>query len=213
VVTRVKICGITRLHDALHAVEWGADALGFVFTPRSPRFLSTRRARGIIRELPPFVIPVGVFVDAPRAEILAAIQECGLGAVQLHGRESPAFCGRFPVKVIKAFRVKGSRLPAGISSYGVHALLLDTYERGKPGGTGLSFPWEIARRAGRYGRVILAGGLNPGNVVRAIETARPYAVDVSSGVESRPGVKDPQLLRVFLETVKGHSFSGRGPLP
>lgn len=209
-MTRVKICGITRMRDACRAVDWGADALGFVFFPGSPRFIAPRRAGAIIRTLPPFVAAVGVFVDSPLEEVLGAIAECGLTAVQLHGRESPAFCARLPVKVVKSFRVRGSRLPRGLAAYPVDALLLDAYRKGVAGGTGLCFPWETARRAGRFGRVILAGGLCPENVIEAIETARPYAVDVSSGVERSPGVKDARLLRDFLRRVREHGCRAGG---
>lgn len=201
-MTRVKICGITRWKDARIAVDHGADALGFVFYDKSPRFLSAGKARQIIRKLPPFVASVGVFVDAPLEEIQSIVQTCGLTAVQLHGGESPAFCNHFSTKVIKAFRVRGNRLPAKISRYDVHALLLDTFRAGIPGGTGHVFPWEVARKAKRYGRVVLAGGLNNGNVSEAVRSVKPYAVDVSSGVEEKPGIKDPRLLKEFLERVK-----------
>jgi phosphoribosylanthranilate isomerase len=201
-VTRVKVCGITRLPDALAAVEWGADALGFVFYPGSPRFITPTRARGIIRALPPFVATVGVFVDSPLAEILSVVETCGLTAVQLHGTESTALCRRIPVGVIKAFRVKGARLPVGLGSCDADAILLDAFRKEAPGGTGVSFPWQVALEARRYGRIILAGGLNARNVTRAIAAARPYAVDVSSGVEQEPGKKDPVLLKQFLERVK-----------
>jgi phosphoribosylanthranilate isomerase len=198
----VKVCGITRLPDALAAVEWGADALGFVFYPGSPRFIAPPKARDIIRALPPFVAAVGVFVDSPLAEIKTVVEACGLTAVQLHGTESPALCQRIPVSVIKAFRVRGSRLPAGLGCCRADAILLDTFRKAVPGGTGVSFRWEVALEARRYGRIILAGGLNAENVTRAIAAARPYAVDVSSGVEKEPGKKDPVLLKQFLERVK-----------
>jgi phosphoribosylanthranilate isomerase len=187
--------------DALRAVELGADALGFIFYSGSPRYIPPEKAAEIIRRLPPFVAAVGVFVDATAQEIGSAVRTCCLSAVQLHGREGPAFCREMPVKVIKGFRVKGNRLPPGISRFAVDALLLDTFRAGVHGGTGEVFDWEVARRAGRYGKIILAGGLNPGNVREAVRTVRPFAVDVSSGVEAAPGKKDPALLRDFFRQV------------
>jgi phosphoribosylanthranilate isomerase len=200
-VIRVKVCGITRRKDARLAVDLGADALGFIFYPKSPRYIEPEKAAEIIRGLPPFVGSVGVFVDAPARRVRSVVRTCSLSAVQLHGEESPEFCSNFSVKVIKGFRVKGNRLPRGISRYAVDALLLDTFKTGVPGGTGEVFPWEVARRAERYGRIILAGGLKPGNVRRAVETVRPFAVDVSSGVESAPGRKDIKLLEAFFDQV------------
>lgn len=201
-MTKVKVCGITRWQDARIAVDHGVDALGFIFYPKSPRFLSPEKARYIIRKLPPFVTTVGVFVDAPLEEIQSLVLQCGLSSVQLHGHESPAFCKKCSTKVIKAFRVRGNRIPAGISRYAVDAFLLDTHRTGMPGGTGSIFPWDVARKARRYGKIILAGGLNVENISRAIRFVRPYAVDVSSGVEEKPGKKDPGLLRDFLKLAK-----------
>jgi len=200
-VTRVKVCGITRLEDARRAVDLGADALGFIFHPGSPRCISPEKAAEIIGRLPPFVACVGVFVNTSARRVRSVVRACRLSAVQFHGEESPDYCGGFPVKVIKGFRVKGSRLPAGISRYAVDALLLDTFRAGVPGGTGRVFDWDVARRAARYGRIILAGGLTPGNVREAVETVRPFAVDVASGVESSPGKKDPALLAEFFRQV------------
>ncbi len=200
-MTRVKVCGITRRKDALRAVELGADALGFIFYPKSPRYIPPEKAAEIIRSLPPFVASVGVFVDASVREIRSAVRTCLLSAAQLHGMESPAYCREISVKVIKAFRVQGNRLPRGISRYAVDALLLDTFQSGVHGGTGKVFDWDVARRAGRYGKIILAGGLNAGNVREAVESVRPFAVDVSSGVETAPGKKDPKLLEEFFRQV------------
>jgi len=200
-VSRVKVCGITRPEDARHAVDLGADALGFVFHPGSPRCIDPEEAAEIVRSLPPFVASVGVFVDASVRRVRSVLGTCRLTAVQFHGQETPAYCRAFPVKVIKAFRVKANRLPSGIARYTVDALLLDTFRAGLPGGTGQVFDWAVARRAGRYGRIILAGGLNPGNVREAVEAVRPFAVDVSSGVESAPGKKDPKLLEEFFRQV------------
>jgi len=201
-VTRVKVCGITRPRDARTAVDLGAAALGFIFYPGSPRYIDPDKAAEIIRGLPPFVASVGVFVDAPAGRVRSVIRACSLAAVQLHGAEPPEFCASLPVKVIKGFRVREGRMPPGISRYAVDALLLDTYRAGVPGGTGEVFPWEVACRARRYGKIILAGGLNPGNVREAVEAVRPYAVDVSSGVEAAPGIKDAGLLEAFFRQVR-----------
>ncbi len=201
-MTRVKVCGITRLRDALAAVNHGADALGFVFVPESPRFTSADQAKRIIQRVPPFVASVGVFMDAPREEVLAHVQLCGLTAVQFHGNETPEDCRGMPARVIKAFRVKGNRLPARITRYSVDAILLDTYLAGTAGGTGRVFPWEVAVRAKKHGRIILAGGLNSRNIEKAIKVVRPYAVDVSSGVEQSPGKKDVRRIKEFIEKAK-----------
>jgi len=202
-VTRVKICGITRPEDADRACASGADALGFVFHPQSPRAIDPERAREMVARLPPFVVSVGVFVDRPLQEVLDIAERCRLNAVQLHGREDPDYCSRIPLKVIKAFRIAGERLPEEICRYEVDAILLDTYRPGVPGGTGETFCWDLARQAKRFGRVILAGGLTCDNVAQAIAQVDPYAVDVSSGVEQEPGRKDPVLLAEFVRRAKG----------
>ncbi|MGW8322645.1 MAG: phosphoribosylanthranilate isomerase, partial [Thermodesulfobacteriota bacterium] len=201
-MTRVKVCGITALEDALRAADLGADAVGFIFYPKSPRYIPPPEAAEIIRRLPPFVASVGVFVDCPSGEIDSIAAACSLTAVQLHGSETPEFCDQFRMKVIKAFRVRNARLPQEIEGYRTDAILLDAFVEGSPGGTGKTFCWEVAREAKRFGRVILAGGLNCENIRNAIETVRPYAVDVSSGVETGPGKKDPKRLAEFLKTVK-----------
>ncbi len=206
-MTRVKVCGITNSEDAMRAVDLGTDALGFIFYPKSPRNILPADAAEIIRGLPPFVASVGVFVDAPSKQIEAIVSECGLTAVQLHGSETPDFCGRFRVKTIKAFRVKDARLPPEIDRYRTDAILLDTYREGMAGGTGETFSWDVAVEAKRYGRVILAGGLTCENIRNAIETVRPYAVDVSSGVEIEPGRKDPKKLTQFVTRAKERPLS------
>ncbi len=200
---RVKICGITRLEEALAAVEAGADALGFMFYPASPRQIEPAAAAAICRALPPWVHRVGVFVDVPEAHIRELVQRCGLSALQLHGRESPAFCRRFEWPVIKAFRVRGPESLAELTDYDTAAWLLDSYVPGQLGGTGAGFNWDLAARAVRLGRpVILAGGLTPANVAAAVRQVRPYGVDVSSGVERAPRVKDPELMRAFVAAVR-----------
>lgn len=203
-MVRVKICGITNPGDARAAVELGADALGFVFA-HSPRQITPERARKLAKSIPPFITPVGVFVDEELEKVQAIARFCGLGAVQLHGNESTTYAGglRGKYSVIKAFRIRSLRELVLLRRYRVDAFLLDSYEKGRPGGTGKTFPWEIARRARSFGPIILAGGLNPYNVREAIEMVRPFAVDVSSGVEIRPGKKDRHLMRQFIEAAKG----------
>jgi phosphoribosylanthranilate isomerase len=199
---KVKICGITRREDAEAAVEAGADALGFIFTRSSPRFITPEDAAGIVRGLPPFVTPVGVVVNASRAEVFDYARVSGVRALQFHGEETPADVGGFGLPVIKAFRVGADFDPASLSGYAVSAYLLDAFDAGRRGGTGRTFPWEIAVRAGSYGRVILSGGLNPGNIAEAARVVQPYACDVSSGVESAPGRKDPGLLRLLFDALR-----------
>jgi phosphoribosylanthranilate isomerase len=200
---KVKICGITRMKDAIAAVDAGADALGFVFYERSPRFLSTHAAAEIIRELPPFIAKVGVFVDAGQETVERARSVCGLDTLQFHGEESPEFCERFGVKAIKAFRVRGPETIEQAKRYRHVAWLLDSFVPGELGGTGATFNWDLAREAGKFSRmIILAGGLSPDSVTEAVRQAKPFAVDVSSGVESAPGQKDAQKVRAFIAAAK-----------
>jgi phosphoribosylanthranilate isomerase len=202
-MVQVKICGITRLEDARVAVEAGADALGFVFYPPSPRCVTPEQAEQIIQRLPPFVTTVGLFVDVPLDTVHETALWCGLDRVQLHGRETPEFCARVRRPVIKAFRIKNADSLADLPGYRVAAYLLDAYVEGAlPGGTGASFAWELAAQAKPYGPVILAGGLSPENIEAAIAQIHPYGVDVSSGVESVPGVKDHQKVRQFIQRAK-----------
>ena len=198
---RVKICGITRLEDALLAVSLGAHALGFIFFKKSPRYVSPEVARNIIQSLPPFVQTVGVFVNEKAEVIRKTAQFCGLNLIQLHGNESPDFCVELGLPCIKAFRIKDEKSLKSLPSYKgkVKAWLLDTYKKDLPGGTGETFNWDLALRAKTYGvPVILAGGLGPDNIEAAIKTVQPYAVDVNSGIEVSPGVKDKELIeRLF----------------
>lgn len=200
---RVKICGITNLDDALVAAEAGADAIGFVFYRRSPRFVEPERAAEIAWALPPFVDRVGVFVNASRADIARIADECGLTAVQLHGEEPPELCEGWRVPVIKALRTGADGPHPDPSGYpGARAFLVDAHVPSARGGTGNLADWGIARELARRLRVILAGGLTAQNVGEAIRVVRPYAVDVSSGVEIHPGVKDPGKIAAFLEAVR-----------
>ena len=196
---RVKICGITNVEDALSAAELGADALGFIFVKSSPRYISPKTARKIIQELPPFMVPVGVFADMTHDDILEIIEQTGIGCVQLHGEETPRQLANYPVPVYKSFRVDASFNPEILRRYKGSAYLLDTKTPGVPGGTGQTFDWNIAIRAKEYGRIILAGGLNAENIVKAARMVQPYAVDVNSGVEERPGKKDPEKLKLLFE--------------
>jgi phosphoribosylanthranilate isomerase len=206
-MVRVKICGITNLEDALLAAELGADALGFIFYPKSPRHIAPEAAREIIAQLPPFVAAVGVFVDeeAPVVRDLAA--KVGLDWVQLHGQESPEYCRQLDRKVIKSFRIQDESSLKELESFqgAAQALLLDTYRQGQVGGTGEIFDWQLAREAKGYGPIILAGGLTVENVAQAIRLAQPQAVDTASGTEAAPGKKDPEKLWAFFKSVRGVS--------
>jgi phosphoribosylanthranilate isomerase len=195
-MTRVKICGITDLEDALAAVQCGADALGFVFA-KSPRKIAPEKAREIVKQLPPFVTTVGVFMDEPTKRVKEIALFCHLQALQFHGDESPEYCRGFCQKVIKAFQVRDGSIAQLTSLYDVHAYLLDSWVGG---GSGQGFNWDLAR--GVHGRIILAGGLTPENVSAAITTVRPYAVDVSSGVERSPGKKDLHRMKEFIANVR-----------
>jgi phosphoribosylanthranilate isomerase len=196
---RIKICGITNKEDALAAAHLGADALGFVFAP-SPRKISAESAREIIKVLPPFVQTVGVFVDEDPERVSSMAARCGLDILQLHGSESVDYCSSFDRRVIKAVRLQSRDELKNLSKYVnvVDALLLDTYVPNKLGGTGITFDWKLAVEARRYGRIVLAGGLNPENVAAAISMVKPYAVDASSGLEKRPGVKDHKKMAQFM---------------
>lgn len=202
-MVRVKICGITNAEDAQDAVALGADALGFIFAD-SPRRITETAARVIIKSLPPFISSVGLFVNESIERVKDVCEFCGIYTVQLHGEESPEYLyGLAGYKIIKAFRVRDRNVLDILKDYSVDAFLLDSYTQGKMGGTGTSFPWEIAKEAKRFGQIIIAGGLTPENIADAIIVAHPYAVDVSSGVETRPGKKDKDLMKRFIAVVKG----------
>lgn len=199
---KVKICGITNLEDALAAIDAGADALGFVFHPRSPRHVFPEQASAIIRRLPPFIQAVGLFVDEPLEMVNETADLCGLDLVQLHGDEPPGYCDAVTRRVIKAFRVKEITCLEPMQDYRVSACLLDAWSPTAHGGTGRTFNWEVAACAARSYRIILAGGLTPENVAEAVRQVRPYGVDVSSGVESSPGRKDAERVREFINRAK-----------
>jgi phosphoribosylanthranilate isomerase len=202
-MVRVKICGITSLDDAIHAVRSGADALGFVFHEASPRYIFPEQAAAIIRALPPFIQAVGLFVNADSEFVNAMADRCRLDLVQLHGDEPPEFCELITRRVIKAIRVKEITSIEPIGNYRVAGILLDAFSPKAYGGTGLTFNWEIALAAGKFGSLILAGGLTPDNVRQAVERVVPYGVDVSSGVEMAPGRKDPKKVTEFIRKAKG----------
>jgi phosphoribosylanthranilate isomerase len=203
-MVRVKICGITNVEDALLACELGADAIGLNFYEKSPRCISPFTASRIISKLPPFVAAIGVFVNWQAAPVASLAKALGLSAAQLHGDESPALASEIAKKVpvIKALHVgKGSALPPFARYRGAAGFLLDAPHSGQFGGTGRTADWSAAQNASKSYRILLAGGLTPGNVAEAILAVRPYAVDVTSGVESKPGKKDPGKLRAFFDEV------------
>ncbi len=200
--TKVKICGTTSLNDALLAIESGADAVGFIFHKESPRNISEKDVKDIVVRLPPFIETVGVFVNETSDKVNRIAEQCRLTAVQLHGDESPAFCRRVKRRVIKAVRVKDAESLKGMSGYDVSGYLLDAFNEESRGGTGKIFDWNLALRAKKQGPVIIAGGLNPFNVYTAIHRVKPYGVDVCSGVEKSPGIKDPEKVGEFIKAVR-----------
>jgi phosphoribosylanthranilate isomerase len=206
-MVKVKICGITDLDDALAAVKYGADALGFVFYRKSPRYIGPDEASAIIRELPPLVTTVGVFVDEDRENVERVMDLAGLDVAQFHGSEPPDAC-LIRRRAIKAIRVRDVKDLEAMHQYRVSAYLLDTHSPHAPGGTGEVFNWDIALEAKKSGRIILAGGLTPGNIEEAAKRVRPYAVDVASGVEAEPGRKDHGKVRLFIERAKGFEAAG-----
>jgi phosphoribosylanthranilate isomerase len=200
---KVKICGITNLDDAIASVNFGADALGFVFFQGSPRCISIDKATVIIKKLPPFLTTVGVFVNESPEQIEKIISITGIDVVQLHGDETPENC-HISRHVIKAIRVKSLESLEPLIHYKdiISTFLLDTFTPDIAGGTGQIFNWDIAVEAKQFGRIILAGGLTPDNIIEAIRRVQPYAVDVSSGVESKKGEKDHEKMRLFIEKAK-----------
>ena len=202
-MTKVKICGIKTLSDAKFAVDYGADAIGFVFA-ESIRNVSKEKARAIVRKLPPFVTTVGLFVNDTAENIEAICRFCGLDTIQFHGNERPSLLNKLKAfKTIKAFRIQNEKDIIPIRKYKPDAILLDGYSENKMGGTGTSFDWKIVKKLRTSIPVIVAGGLTHLNVSQAIRIVNPYAVDVSSGVESIPGKKDRKLIKKFIDAAKG----------
>lgn len=199
---KVKICGMTSVEDAVTACELGADAVGMVFS-ESPRKVTLDAAREIAGRVSPFVTVVGVFVNEEKEFVSECLAYCKLDLIQLHGDETPGYCAAFAGRSIKSFRILEARDLSSLGSFSVRAALLDSRVEGSFGGTGRSFDWTIVGDVSRFGvPIILAGGLNPGNVARAIGIVRPYAVDVSSGVERAPGEKDHTLMGEFIRRAK-----------
>jgi len=204
---KIKICGITNREDALAAVECGANAIGFVFQSKSPRAVTPDTAKAIISEITPFIISVGVFVDEDKKEIERIAGYVGLNVIQLHGSEPPEAC-QLCRKVIKAIRVKDLTDLELLKKYKVSAFLLDTYAPHTIGGTGQIFNWDIAVEAKKFGKIILAGGLNPDNVEKAIKWVHPYGIDVATGIEgTKKGKKDHRKLKLFIERARKASLA------
>jgi phosphoribosylanthranilate isomerase len=210
-MTRVKVCGVTNTEDALSAAEAGADLLGFIFYPPSPRSVTPEQARQIIETVRVSVSPclpvsfVGVFVDEEPSTVQQIVARCGLDYAQLHGAESPEMVRALMsegIEVIKGFRVRNGGSLAEIERYRATVYLLDAYVPGQPGGTGQTFDWELAVQAKEYGPILLAGGLIPENVAEAVRVVRPWGVDVASGVEATPGRKDHDKVRRFIIAAK-----------
>ena len=201
---KIKICGITNPRDAEAAVELGVDALGFIFA-KSPRQIDPQEARDIIMMLPPFIKTLGVFVNEDAEKIREIVAFCGLDMIQFHGDEAPGVCQDFMPHAIKAFQLQDHANLEQIKPYQgkVRAVLFDTYSKEKRGGTGKTFDWNLAVKGKAFGiPVILSGGLSPFNIKEAIATVKPYAVDVNSGVEERPGKKDHALMKQIFEVIR-----------
>ena len=203
---KIKICGITNAQDAEAAVTAGADALGFVFYAQSPRCIEPAVAKRIIAQLPPFVLPVGVFVNHDRDTILKVFDECGLALAQLHGEETPTFCESLGRPVLRALRLRDRGSLLALAEYkgrmGVRGFVVDAFSTKAYGGTGQTGDWFLAREVAQAAPILLAGGLTPNNVQEAIRQVQPYGVDVSSGVEERPGQKNHEKIRAFTQAVR-----------
>jgi phosphoribosylanthranilate isomerase len=201
---KVKICGITNPADAESAVQAGADALGLMFYPGSPRYIPLERAQELARLMPPHVLRTGVFADPNPADVFAAIHLCQLNLLQFHGAETPEFCLQFGLMTMKAFRIRDADSLLSLSAYHTDAFLLDSHVAGQPGGTGEIFNWDLALPAKKFGKpIFLAGGLTPQNVAEAARKVEPFGVDVSSGVEQSPGKKDAKKMQDFIAAVRG----------
>lgn len=200
---KVKICGITNLTDALSAQNLGANALGFVFYPKSSRYILPEAAQKIISQLNKKIKKIGVFVNADPASVKKTAGICRLDMLQFHGDETPDFCRKFnKYKVIKAFRIKNEDSLKDIEKYPVDYYLFDTFKKDSFGGTGSNFNWDILKGLKTSKPFFLSGGLNPKNIIRALKAARADWVDVSSGVEAKPGIKDKKLLRDFIDKAR-----------
>ncbi len=200
---RVKICGVTRAEDVRVITKAGADAIGFQMSI-GPRKITPQQAKGLVKRVPPSIVPVGVFVNEALSKVKKLIKLCGFQAVQLHGEETASYCGKINVPVIKAIRMKNSGAFKEFRSFRVAAFLLDSYNKNIPGGTGQSFNFSWARKAVHMlpAPVLIAGGLTSDNVQKAIRSSRAFGVDVASGVEVRPGLKDPRKVSLFIRRAK-----------
>ncbi|MDP1992199.1 MAG: phosphoribosylanthranilate isomerase [Syntrophales bacterium] len=203
-MTEIKICGITRLEDALCAAACGADAVGFIFHKASPRYINPEKAKAIIRQLPGEIAKVGVFVNREREEVERTVATCGLDLIQLHGDESPAYCRLFPPeRVIKAVSPRTAGELRTLDIYEVRAFLIDARDAGRYGGTGKRADWELAARLGESHPLILAGGLDAENIEAALAAVAPPAVDINSGCELAPGIKDHDRMRQIVGMIRG----------
>jgi phosphoribosylanthranilate isomerase len=201
--TKIKICGLTSVADAVATAEAGADMIGLMFYEKSPRHISLAMAAEIARAVSPFVLKVGVFVNPEEALVSRAIAECGLSVLQFHGDEPSEFCTQFSLMSLKAIRVQNAESLNALENFQTDAFLLDAHSKSGLGGTGEKFNWDLALAAQKFGRpIFLAGGLTPENVADAVKQVRPFAVDVSSGVESAPGKKDAAKVRAFIQAVR-----------
>ena len=207
---KVKICGITRLQDAMDACDLGADVLGFNFVPSSPRYLNPYAAKDIIAALPPFITTVGIFADEDLPVMNDMAQFMNLDALQLHGHEDARYCREVKNPVVKAIRVESALDLEGVDEFDVSAYLLDARVEGMLGGSGKTFPWELAKSICRSHKVFVAGGLTSENVGRAVQMLAPYGVDTASGVESKPGIKDPVLVERFIRAARSAAMGNGG---
>jgi len=206
---KIKICGITNQIDGLHAIDSGADALGFVFYKKSPRHVSPKVVKSIVANLPPFVLPVGVFVNEEAQAVRDIMDECGLALAQIHGDETADYCESLGRPVIRGIRLRDRNTFMAMAEYKgrarVRGFVLDAYSETAYGGTGTTANWSLAKEAAQSFSFLLAGGLTSDNVQEAIQKVQPYGVDVSSGVEARPGKKDPAKIQAFIQAVKALS--------
>ena len=209
-MTEIKICGITNIEDALASASVGADALGFVFHPPSPRYVTPGRAREIIGSLPPALCTVGVFVNLAASEVLQIAEFCGLDFIQLHGAETQEYCRRLPrERLIKALSFRSEEEFVALADYPVRAFLVDAHDPVRHGGTGKTCDWNLAGRAAARHPLILAGGLNGENIIAALTAVHPLAVDISSGVETAPGKKDHEKIRAVIASVQNFNRPGQ----
>lgn len=207
-MVQIKICGITNIEDALAAASAGADALGFVFHPASPRYVTPGKAREFIAALPPSACAVGVFVNLAAVEVLQIAEFCGLDYIQLHGAETQDYCRRLPrERVIKALSFRSEEEFAAMAGYPVRAFLVDAHDPVRFGGTGKTCDWNLAGKAAARHPLILAGGLDEGNILSALEAVHPVAADICSGVEAAPGKKDHEKIRSVIAAVKKYKLS------